>query len=671
MPRRRALEISVIAWFVVTPGCKTREDPGATGTKVTAESQYDATEPIVDDDYRFRLGSPGRGWKLLRKPDMRQVMPDAVAGVMGPGGEFGGVIVEKAPGLTLEQAMSLVSGSIPQAIVESERDLEFAGLPAHRTHYTAVIEGANYRYVHVLFVREGYLYQLLAWGLAANVDFSDLDPFIAAFSLTEGEIRGPVDDRPPITEADGPTWQIRAGQFQSVISGLTLTPTPGWRYLVGRELTQVNPEAELALTNAEHNAYFALISERYGSGDPAGLVSVIRANYEQNMGSPEPEATRSVAGRSLEFSRHHVASLEFLVGVVAADGAVTQVLAWYPEAAREPALAAIEPVLAGLTQLSESEREALAEQLIAREGVVRKVATSTAFVADEFRDFAHAITWQQPRGLYDVHIGDELAAKPNGSNLVLELESPLDGVYAELEVFEGEADRVGVRHEEAAGMLGERRDEAGIVTGTSVSKSFGTADLAGTDLRYAVLSAAHGGHAVTLTVWAPLHAATPERLSAVLDGLGLPASLPETSTKGGRLLDHRFGLSVEEPSGWTRKDATPGSIGQGRVSEWRNARGRGELSLVSMSSDFFSDDEAWMASFMEQSMRDMVATKHALGQPESSADSLGGRRSRRLVYPDAQLEIVVFGDSLTMIVMVEVDDEIAERFRRSLRWTDE
>ena len=118
-----------------------------------------------------------------------------------------------------------------------------------------------------------------------------------------------------------------------------------------------------------------------------------------------------------------------------------------------------------------------------------------------------------------------------------------------------------------------------------------------------------------------------------------------------------------------RRDSSPSTFAQGRVTEWK--QGSGELSVVSMSSGSFSDDEAWLASFMEQSLRDNLASKHALGKPETSVGSIAGRRSRRLVYPDAQIEIVVAGESLTMVVMVEVDDELAERFRGSIRWTDE
>jgi hypothetical protein len=67
-------------------------------------------------------------------------------------------------------------------------------------------------------------------------------------------------------------------------------------------------------------------------------------------------------------------------------------------------------------------------------------------------------------------------------------------------------------------------------------------------------------------------------------------------------------------------------------------------------------------------MRDLVATKTPLGTPESSASTLDGQSSRRLAYPDAQVEIAVHDSALTMLIMVNVDGDVAERFRQSVRW---
>jgi len=662
---RRSIAL-LTALLLVAPACQDREDPGATGTKVTAESDYDATAPIEDEGYRFTLTQPGPGWKLLRRQDIRRMLPDAVAGAVSPDGVFGGVIVEKLPGVTLEQAVQLVSAALPQAIVETDDETTFGGLPARRTRFTAVIEGSNFRYVRVVFLREGHLYQLMSWGLAANTTPEELEPFIAAFSLTAGEIRGPADDRPPVTHADGATWQIRDARFESALSGLTIAPTGTWRYLVGHELTLVNAEAELAMADAGSSAYFVLISERYETGDAAGLVAAIRSRLATNLGPAQEEKTRTVAGHAVPFMRYRTAaSLEFLVGVLAADGAITQVMTWYPEAMREPAVAAFEPLLAGMTKQSSGEREALREQLLARKGVVRKAAPQTAFLGDQFRDFEHVITWNQPRGLYTVRLGQE--ARTQTPNAVLQLQAPLEGVYAHLEVVAGAGERASALHDSIVASFSDRRDERSEIDGVPVSKTRGTARLGDVEFRYGVLSAAHQGNAVVMTAWGP--AALPDvsaGIDAVLGGLGLPATLPETTSRDGRFIDHHYGFSVQEPVGWTRRDDTPGALGQGRMVQW--TKGSSELSLLTVLSEGFSDDEEWMAAFAEQSMRDLLATKVPLGKPESSASTLDGRPSRRLVYPEAQVEIVVDGPSLTMLIMANADADAMERFRGSVRW---
>lgn len=655
----------LLASILLAPACKDREDPGATGTKVTAESEYDATLPIDDEAFRFRLVQPGKGWKLLRKQDIRRMLPDAVAGAVSSDGIYGGIIVEKLPGISLDKAVELVSGVLPQAIVESDEPTTLGGLPARRTRFTALIEGSNFRYVRVVFLRGDYLYQLMAWGLAGDTEAAELEPFIAAVSLTEGEILGEADDRPPVREADGVTWHIREGQFQSVVSGLSLAPTGSWRYLVGQELTRLNPEAELAMTDAASNAYFALISERYEGGDPAGMIEIIRGGLAENLGPGEPETTRTVAGQPVAFVRYRTTtSLEFLVGVLAVDGSVTQVMTWYPQAVREPAVAAFEALLAGATKLSASERDGLREQLLARKGVVRKAAPRSAFLGEQFRDFAHLVTWTQPRGLYDAQIGDE--AHPSSPSAVLVLKAPLEGVHGHVEVMEGEAARLGEYHESIAGKLADRRDERLEIDGVTVSRSFGTDRRGDVEFAYGVLSAAHEGHAVVMTAWGTAASASvPAAIEVVLGGLGLPARLPETTVAGGRFIDHHYGVSIAEPTGFTRSDATPPTLGQGRLTQWK---GRGELALLTVVSQGFSDDEEWLASFAEQSMRDLVANKTPLGKPESSASTLDGRPSRRLVYPDAQVEIAVHDSSMTMLISAGVEAEASERFRESVRW---
>lgn len=662
--RRAPLALSLL---LLTPLACNKQDPDADGRKVTAESKYDATDPIDHEGFRFRLDPPGKDWKLMRKEDIRRMVPDAVAGATSSDGLFGAVIVERLPGIDLDKAEALVSANLPTAVTETAEDIKMGELDARRTVFSAKIEGVDFRYVRVSFLREGYLYQLLAWGLKAKTPAGELQPFIDAFSLTEGEIHGEADDRPPVEEADGVSWQIRDGRFSSVISGLQVPAVDSWRYLVGQELVQTNPEAELALTNDMVSGYIAVISERYDGGDPSGMVGAIRTGLEENLGKGTEVPSRTIAGKEVPFLRYQTpASLEFEVGVLTNDGSVTQVMTWYPGALRETALPAFEGVVSQMTLASTSERGALREQLLAREGVVWKVGAGSAFLGKTFRDFEHQVTWTQPRGLYEVRVGDE--AKGQTPNAVLSLQGPLLAVYAHVEVLPGDGARAGEYHEAVAGSLTGRRDERDVVDGTNVQRSFGTSRVNDVSFSYGVVSAAHKGNAVVMTSWGP--AASPgmgPAIEGVLAGLGLPRSLPDTTIEDGRFIDHHHGVSVAEPKGsWIRSDETPAGVPVGRFTQWK--KGRSELALLTVAAQGFSDDEEWMASFAEQTMRDQLAINIPLGKPESSKSTLDEHPSRRLVYPDAQLEVVVRNSVLYMLVMAYVDEKEAEQFRGSVKW---
>ncbi|MCH9682151.1 MAG: hypothetical protein K0V04_12005, partial [Deltaproteobacteria bacterium] len=198
-------------------------------------------------------------------------------------------------------------------------------------------------------------------------------------------------------------------------------------------------------------------------------------------------------------------------------------------------------------------------------------------------------------------------------------------------------------------------------------RSFGTGLVEGLEFRYAVQSAAHNGNAVVFTVWGPAaHGGMDEALTAALDGVGYPTVLVPTEVADGRFVDHQYGVSMAELSGWTRSDKTPAGLPIGRFIEW--TKGGAEVGLLMVSADTFSEDGDWVASFAEQSMRDLLAHKQALGKPESSQDVLDGHPSRRLVYADAQVEVAVRNSVLYMFIAANTDAATVAGFRGSVRW---
>ncbi|MCH9685725.1 MAG: hypothetical protein K0V04_30110, partial [Deltaproteobacteria bacterium] len=423
-------------------GCKKeQDDPTVQRRKVTAESTYDATETIEHEGYRFRLALPGPSWKLLRKQDIRRMVPDAVAGAASREGLFGSVIIERLPGVELAKAVDMVNGQLPGSVMESQEEITFEGQTALRTNFTAVVEGTDFRYQRIAFIREGYFHQLLAWGVSSTTSKSDLDPFFSAVELTEGALTGGDDVAEVVTEADGVTWQIRGGRFRSAVSGVELSATGHWQFVVGQQLEQTNADAELALQDVVSGAYFAVISERYEGDDPSRLVGPIEAAAAARLGTRTPEKTRVVAGQPVQFFRQDPDSgMEVLLGVRVADGAVSQLMTWYPKPLRDTAVVAFEELLAGLTVMSEAQRLSLRETLVARKGVQWKVSKHTAFVGEEFRDYQHQAVWAQPPGLFTVSIGD--SAKAGADKAVLSIQAPLQALYGNLEVIPGGEDDV-------------------------------------------------------------------------------------------------------------------------------------------------------------------------------------------------------------------------------------
>ncbi len=78
--------------------------------KLTSDSTHDATEDLVDDDFKIRVNWPGAGFKVMAEEDARRIVPEAIGGVIGTGGAARcslAVTAEHLPGTTPDQASAL------------------------------------------------------------------------------------------------------------------------------------------------------------------------------------------------------------------------------------------------------------------------------------------------------------------------------------------------------------------------------------------------------------------------------------------------------------------------------------------------------------------------------------------------------------------------------------
>ena len=114
--------------MLLTIGCRDRVDPAAEARKVTPTSTDDATAPLVDEDFRFRLAWPGEGWKVLHERDARRLNGDAVAGLLHKQ-VMTIVIVESLPGLEREAFTQLVIDNL--AFTDKQSSVEVRTVDGH------------------------------------------------------------------------------------------------------------------------------------------------------------------------------------------------------------------------------------------------------------------------------------------------------------------------------------------------------------------------------------------------------------------------------------------------------------------------------------------------------------------------------------------------------------
>jgi hypothetical protein len=665
--------LCLLAAALALAGCRrdieaeSKAEREANATKVTADSTDDATAPIVDSDFGFRLTLPGAGWKLLRERDAASLNADAIAAAIHTvDGTCGIVMVERLPGTTLEQALELLwHEPLPDQVIESEQDLEFQGVPAKRRVFTAKVQGQTFHYVTTVFLHQDHLYQLMSWSLVGEQLQARL-AFHEAFELLEGEVRGRSKAaREPLTHFDGVGWRIHDGRYESALAGLRLALPDGWRFIVGAELDQMQTDADIIVTNEHANMFVALTVERAPTGRLAALAELARQNFldgQAPLGDPLP---RQLAGQKVELRRYEQAPLGFLHGVYMGDDAITSVTAWYPHALYDNAIASIDAVLGELEALPASERASLHEQLLDTPKRQRRFHADRAFRAGEFVDFAHQLRWTMPSGMWLIESFDK--ALSQSSETVLSAAELELGVYLSVEAWSSED------HDPAATLAalieGDEllASDTVVVDGLTLHRAQTLDHSQDPPMRLAFAITRRDDLMVSMmTSTVGDSPATRAAIQAAFDGLDFTPKLERTRVAGRTYTDLQHGFSFELPRGF-EKPTLLRNEGLGQVSAWSN----GNREIVSLVLTGGSDDEAWMSSFFEQVLRDVVGNTQSLGTPERSDGQLGPYPARQLTWTAGgtklHAQVIVREPLVYCMLYGNLSDADREQVQRS--WT--
>ena len=345
-------------------------------------------------------------------------------------------------------AQALVNNSpLDEVVIESADALTYQGQESLRLVYSGDSDnGARMRYLSYVFLRDGYAFQVSAGGKVGDVKDRDLEPFARAVELLEGPVQGPQDLNEPLKDAQGLTWHIKEGRFESLKGGLRLTPPQGWRLATGEAARALTPIATVALSRAptpqrpQDPELSLVLSARPCHAEPSVCVEAAeRALIGAFELSPRQEGTLewSLLGASATFKLFDRPTTPFSYALhsVARDGVVIQALAWTLSKDLPHAWGPLPQALGAVELMSTQERASLRASLSATlrsdEGAITRGDTLNAhasWLRSVYRDSAYQATWRQPAGFW--------RARPEGgaqtSLHALSFEAPLYGLSGQL-----------------------------------------------------------------------------------------------------------------------------------------------------------------------------------------------------------------------------------------------
>jgi hypothetical protein len=537
------------------------EPTGGLGLRGEPRQLLGKQEPVVNEDYRFRLDPIGPGWMMLDAAEARGLLPEALAGALDLEGQLGGVVFVEQVGNTdidafHEHVVEMVE--ISGHYVESLEKVVHAGRPAIRIVTLEVVEGLSIVRLELIAINQGLAYHVNVWGRADALgdDREPLERFVAAFSFTEGLVRPRALER-EVTDADGVGWRLRDGIYEDAVYGLRIEPADDWRVAVGADLYFMNPEARVGLVS--ETAYVLLIAEKVFY-DRRAYSTWAFEQTELGMGiSRSGEATVvEIGGKRVSLLRYSAGSLEYLYGIGFHGDTAFQVLAWYLPGVRDRAEAELPAAWGAISLLEPKPWRRLERELSRAPDPQVLVGSGFALRDGVYTDFDNGFTWTKPRGRWYVSAGELARAVNPDAQLVFE---DLDAAIFGVVIVEAGTWGQDEYHQAVVGTLEIGPEDEKLASAKraklgplrALATTVRTID-AGISYTYEVITAVRGARAYQLTIYgttASMKRATKSirRANAALE---FPADpLPAVERAGAAVRHHQMGFAYRPPGeGW-------------------------------------------------------------------------------------------------------------------------
>ncbi len=672
----RPLVVLVCSALLLSVASCSKDNKGPAGDdnkKITLDSTDDATSPIVDQDYRFRIDWPGTGWKLMRERDARKMSPDALAAAMYTGSlrrqAFGVVIVERAPGAELDSFAQLVIDNLELTgkKVESNELTKYQGKPARRAVITGSMQGMRLRYVNQIFIHQDHVYQVLGGGSQSAVgpDGATLQPFFNSFKLLEGKVTGRSNVPDPVRNAHGVGWQLEEGVYQSGLSGMQIKPPAEWRMAVGGELDRMNADAEVGMVRSNPDAYIVFIPERIPGINRAKFRQQLKQQIEQNL-----EGAKAKGSVKLKFARKPTAlfrystklPFEYLCGLHFEGDLAIQIFAWYAAKESKRAMPAVEQALASVSFLDRAKAEALIAALDKLPDPQNAVGPDFSLRRGIYQDYQHRLRWTKPAGPWSISVGEK--ARKTNKDVSLHAQELGKGLYGQLIVESAQRFDQDSYHRT---IIGNMTSAVGLKAKTAGAHHFGTtpamvsegiARVQNQRLQYRVATAVSGATAAQMVVWGyPADMKTHAKsVTAFIEGLNFVPSLVAVERSSTRYADHRFGFAIKPPSGgWLFSDMTPTQVGNlAAFATWKKS---GNLvGVLAMCVLDLEQDPNWFESMVTQTLRTKLGSL-TKSQPKVTQTTVKGHRARQVSWSKGsqRIDALLLRKDLTFYALVVVD----------------
>lgn len=646
------MALASLAWIGVKRYRQLRADQENIDSRLTPESDYDATTDVVDEDYRFRLRWPGPGTRMMRADDARKLSSDAVAAAFDEGGCYGVVIVESVPGAQLDPMADLIIKSM--AVQERSDEVRsrgtVAGKEAVRYGLTGLVGGGKIRYEGAVFVHQDHVYQLVTWRPAAAV--RDCATWLtSSFTLLEGTVKGRAMAATPDQQGIG--WRVRAGAWSDAPYRLALDPPDGFRVVVGEDLAAMNKRALVGMSSRAPQAHMLVFVDPASPTDKSRSDALLREFAATVDTTVTDEAIPLTVGGE-PVAVHPLASnkdtaFEFVGGLLVRNGWRIEVIGWYGALDRDRARPKVLAAFQGIRFLGDEDAESLGRELLAGPDPQVLITEQAVVRGGVYRDFGYGLTLAKPKGFWEMSFEWTPLATAHARVTAL---GHGTRITAFLEVEDQELSDTSVSQRElvarlvegsAASMKPRPRDVAPMIPrGLRASYDIQTADGV---WRYDVTSGSRDGRAAHVVVFGRREdmAAADEAVTVLSNSLAFGvAGLDPVRWEGNRLTDLRLGFEMSAPDASWVSTPLPTSYGMKEVVDARMwTKGDEAISVVAVHAGADQDGEHFIVGLMEQEVARRIG-KGNPGIPQRGETTLCGRQARQLTWVGPTKVDVVF-----------------------------